>query len=283
MIFTVATATAFAQSEPVDWKPRLLGRPLYLRGFWQADQLYFDGSGALTSKSGRGPVTLSGIEVNSVTMSGDFLIIQGHRIALARRADGGPGLERRPISSTTHLEWSLMPGDRKNFHAPEEIKIVVEPDKSGEFEAALERIFADGLTALSSSVPVYWKCFADGYFIPAVPDKDVREEVLKCVKPPEASPAQAGGEGPHEMKAPVLISSTPAHFSTASDLRVHGVSLIHVRVTNTGMPVGLQVVQALGAGLDEAALQAVSTYRFQPATRDGVPVAVDLNVEVRFQ
>jgi protein TonB len=34
--------------------------------------------------------------------------------------------------------------------------------------------------------------------------------------------------------------------------------------------------------LDEQAVKAVSQYTFQPATENGVPVAVELNVEVNF-
>src|SRR5580698_2238424 len=39
----------------------------------------------------------------------------------------------------------------------------------------------------------------------------------------------------------------------------------------------------VGLGLDERAVAAVSQYTFQPATKDGSPVSVQLNVEVNFQ
>jgi TPR repeat protein len=35
-------------------------------------------------------------------------------------------------------------------------------------------------------------------------------------------------------------------------------------------------------GLDEQAIEAVSNWRFEPATKDGTPVAVQINVEVNF-
>jgi protein TonB len=49
------------------------------------------------------------------------------------------------------------------------------------------------------------------------------------------------------------------------------------------MPNHLQIVHATGLGLDEQALAAVSQYTFQPAMRNGSPVAVELNIEVNFQ
>jgi TonB family protein len=45
----------------------------------------------------------------------------------------------------------------------------------------------------------------------------------------------------------------------------------------------LCVVQAAGGGLDEKALEFVATWKFQPATLQGEPVAVRLNVEVSFR
>jgi protein TonB len=40
--------------------------------------------------------------------------------------------------------------------------------------------------------------------------------------------------------------------------------------------------RALGDGLDENAMEGVKNWRFIPATRNGQPVAVAMNVEVAF-
>jgi protein TonB len=39
----------------------------------------------------------------------------------------------------------------------------------------------------------------------------------------------------------------------------------------------------LGLGLDEKAIEAVNTWKFEPAQKDGRPVAVAINVEVQFR
>ena len=44
----------------------------------------------------------------------------------------------------------------------------------------------------------------------------------------------------------------------------------------------IRVVRALGLGLDDSARSMVQTWRFDPATRNGKPVAVEMNVEVAF-
>jgi protein TonB len=39
----------------------------------------------------------------------------------------------------------------------------------------------------------------------------------------------------------------------------------------------------VGLGLDEKAVDAVKQYKFKPATQDGKPVPVQVNLEVNFQ
>ena len=50
-----------------------------------------------------------------------------------------------------------------------------------------------------------------------------------------------------------------------------------------GKPRDIKVQRTLGLGLDEKAIEAVSTWRFEPALKDGKPVPVQINVEVKFR
>jgi TonB family protein len=49
-----------------------------------------------------------------------------------------------------------------------------------------------------------------------------------------------------------------------------------------GRPQKLKIQRALGMGLDEKALEAVKQWRFEPAKKDGVPVAVRIQIDVDF-
>jgi len=42
-------------------------------------------------------------------------------------------------------------------------------------------------------------------------------------------------------------------------------------------------VKPLGKGLDEKAMDAVKTWRFEPATKEGAPVAIQIQIEVTFR
>ena len=50
-----------------------------------------------------------------------------------------------------------------------------------------------------------------------------------------------------------------------------------------GYPRDIKVARSLGLGLDEKAIEAVQKWRFLPARKGGVAVAVAINVELQFR
>ena len=44
----------------------------------------------------------------------------------------------------------------------------------------------------------------------------------------------------------------------------------------------IRVQQSLGMGLDEKAIEAIRQWKFEPGRKDGIPVAVQVDVEVNF-
>jgi protein TonB len=53
-------------------------------------------------------------------------------------------------------------------------------------------------------------------------------------------------------------------------------------VDEKGNPTNLHVVSGLGMGLDEKAIEAIKTWKYKPAFRDGKPIAAKLFVKVSF-
>lgn len=83
---------------------------------------------------------------------------------------------------------------------------------------------------------------------------------------------------------PVLIHQVEPEFSEEARKAKHsGIVVLHTDVDATGHPRNIRVVQSLGMGLDEKAVNAVLQWLFRPGTKDGKPVAVSATVEVRFQ
>jgi TonB family protein len=55
-----------------------------------------------------------------------------------------------------------------------------------------------------------------------------------------------------------------------------------VVVNKAGNIVSIKLERALGRGLDENAMEELKSWRFEPATRKGQPVAVEMMTEVSF-
>jgi periplasmic protein TonB len=86
------------------------------------------------------------------------------------------------------------------------------------------------------------------------------------------------------VTAPIPIVTPEAEFSDeARRAKYQGVCVISLIVDAQGYPRNPRVVQSLGMGLDEKALEAVLKYRFKPAMRAGRPVPVMISVEVNFR
>jgi periplasmic protein TonB len=80
-----------------------------------------------------------------------------------------------------------------------------------------------------------------------------------------------------------LYDPDPDYSDAARKAKYQGSVLLWLVVGPEGRPHNIHIQRSLGMGLDEKAIAAVSTWRFQPGTLDGQPVAVEVNVEVTFR
>jgi periplasmic protein TonB len=107
---------------------------------------------------------------------------------------------------------------------------------------------------------------------------------------PGVGPGRGGGIGggvfrvgggvsaPRELYAP-----EPEYSEEARKAKYQGTCVLYVIVGADGRPRDLRVARSLGLGLDEKAIEAVKTWKFDPAMKDGKPVAVAISVEVEFR
>jgi periplasmic protein TonB len=86
------------------------------------------------------------------------------------------------------------------------------------------------------------------------------------------------------VSAPVLVYAPLSEFSDeARRNKYQGVCMISVIVDAQGIPRNPVVIQPLGEGLDEKALEAIPHYKFKPGMKNGRPVATRVIVEVNFR
>jgi periplasmic protein TonB len=87
-----------------------------------------------------------------------------------------------------------------------------------------------------------------------------------------------------KISAPQLIYKVEPEFSEAArKAKYQGVVVLAIEVGPDGRPRNLRVLETLGLGLDEKAIEAVSQWRFRPGYQDGRPVVTSATVEVRFR
>jgi hypothetical protein len=265
-----------AQSPEEDLRKRLVEKPLYLRGFWASDRLEFDNNGTLKSKSDLDPFSLCGIDVLHVKVSGREIKIDGRRVGLV--SDGDGLLKRVPITSTTIIFPSLRRDP--TFRANEEISIKISGDGSGNFDAALKALFVDGLHEPASIVPPYWMCYAQGYFENGN-DAETAEAVVKaCVEKKSIAPKYPNDDQ-LEMRPPKIVGPlTPNFRERFAELEGSGISEIAFTVSAHGIPLGFQVVKAVGGGADEALLVAAAQAKYEPGTRGGKAISSDYKVSI---
>jgi len=111
-----------------------------------------------------------------------------------------------------------------------------------------------------------------------VPAVDPMQPAVRYVA--DAGNAAADGS----IVAPAIAEyTTPALYSDqARQRRTEGVVTVALRVDERGRVGNTRVVKGLGDGLDQNALVAVRQWRFNPGTRQGTPVAMDVEVDVDF-
>ena len=81
----------------------------------------------------------------------------------------------------------------------------------------------------------------------------------------------------------LLFKAEPEYSEEARAAKYSGTALLKVVVDIDGKAKDIEVVNALGLGLDEQAVLAIKLWRFKPGEKDGVPVPVQATIEVNFK
>ena len=88
----------------------------------------------------------------------------------------------------------------------------------------------------------------------------------------------------HGITAPrAIYDPEPEYSEEARRVKHQGIVILSVVVDQQGKARDIRVARALGMGLDEKAMDAVKMWKFSPGMKDGIPVAVRVNIEVSFR
>ncbi|HEY5329046.1 MAG TPA: energy transducer TonB [Acidobacteriaceae bacterium] len=261
-VIAAAILPTVAQSTESDIRALLVGKPLYLRGCWRVDKLTFDADGQPQKSYKTTAPTEAGFEATSVKLRGNRLRIEGQRIVVAFDPKGKTQLFRwvsRDYSGEMTIDIAGAPG--------------------ADFGKALNAVFS-----------------AELIHLPAKPPESAPQNSGRPPKQPgpNTTPTAGGGNAVSDaarlqhiggtVKPPRVLKSVDPEFSEAARALKYNANVqVYLWVDETGIPSHIKVIRPVGMGLDEQSVAAVQQYRFAPATRDGVPVKVDLYIDVNFQ
>jgi TonB family protein len=251
------------------------------------DSLRFDVDGKPAGTGTPGPWTVyGGILIKKIYVHTDKLQLEGHRMFF--RFDSG-----QPVP----FEFNLL----KNRTEPPckplvdiEIKLDQPLDSVDRAQTILSRVFAFSKQDFLNSVPEIWRDYITGNlnFDPAKPGELLFQP---ATLPEESSKTSASGADAAEnsaeifkigngVKPPKATHMPEPSYSVAGRYeKYQGALTISVVLDKNGNVAKVRVVKPLGFGLDEQAAINVKTWRFNPATRNGDPVAVAMNIEVTFR
>jgi len=100
---------------------------------------------------------------------------------------------------------------------------------------------------------------------------------------PEVEPSSQPWRLDASITRPVPLDTPRAHYTeTARRAGIQGVVIIEAVINEKGRVEDTRILKGLPMGLDQKAVEAVSSWRFKPATREGKPVKVFHVLVVKF-
>ncbi|MGB8534902.1 MAG: energy transducer TonB [Acidobacteriaceae bacterium] len=318
-----ATDAALVKSTPPltedDLRARYVGKLVFLRGSYLGDDLNFGMDGKVNGSPTVGSFTLSGFEVRKVKLSKHKLDIEADRYGLhflgalpyedAAKPFDQVKISKKPVHISIEREVIVIPKVKKEkkkkdeptpkelaaaqtlktrdaaapatAEAPkpatqaatvetdEALKAVSPAHSAMVMNKALNSIFANDIDpVMMSHLPEYWQ----EYFT----SKSQHRQYM-----PKDASIKVVSEGVTPPR--VLNSIDPSSNEFAQKYGIAGMELLRTVVDATGVPRQMAIQRPIGFGLDEKAVEAIKNSHFTPATVNGQPVPVVVDLVVTFR
>lgn len=271
------------------------GKTLILRHPLQSDSQRYDAEGNLLEHADEGPWTaFGGILLDHVTLTPDKLRIECRRIFFMF-----------PNQKLVLFEFRRRKGHKAPPFSPSvtmEISLDRPIDTGENARAVLKRVFAMNTSDVLETMPDFWRVYLLSHHFSYDPTQQKeaeyrwREQPAGNSEPSQYVEPQADNPADSEASEPALhivpadqttapkakLTSAPEYSEIAKYENFQGIAVVSVLVGTDGKVHRFRLVRPLGMGLDEITQSTVQTWRFQPSTHKGQPVAVEMNIEVAF-
>jgi TonB family protein len=238
------------------------GKIFLLRNFYSGNDLGYDQNGELLGPATPGPWTLAQVEIKSVTVIAQGIEIVGNRLGVLYK-DGEP---------------RFVKVGKLKIHLA---RLVSEADTEATLSSIFHKIFIEPGEDLRPMVPDYWRPYLAGTDLKsrsAAWEATRRATLEKANVEPIIAADTSYVAPPREIYAP-----EPKYPKEAASHHIEGSSRMGTVINSSGNAESIVILQALGMGLDEQAVLSLRQWKFQPATKSGRPVRVQINVEIEFR
>ena len=272
---------------------RYQGKILLLRGFFPGDKLRYDAAGTPIGNPSAGNWTTDGfVLITEAKLLDQALMIKGRRMLVVSIGKGfqfsADAPKKRKKAPVVEIEAAMGPGS-----------------PSEGVDALMAKLFLTDHDSLVALVPPFWQtCASAGLYDVNDPKYSGCHFSADTLRVPgmnaqtdlraNAGKDQISSPGSDSVRVfrvikgispPRPIFTPEPHFTSAArEAALEGEVALGLIVDDHGNPRNVEILQPLGAGLDEEAVRTISTWKFKPAERDGhEPVAVQIAVQVDFQ
>jgi hypothetical protein len=260
VLFLLAPLPFAAAQPPNNITSELENKTVLLRGSYASDKLNFDAQGNLIGDASLAPFSLSGVAIEKVHLSDKKLLITGCR-GLLIFAD--------PANSSSAENIRLLPmGDERIA-----IAVARDPAHPESLEAAIHSIFAKTPQEALSSQPSELRQSS----------LDTVASLAPAAKAKSVGSAPSNGENPTpkpsaKVTPPRILRSVS--LIRPNDFPPNSSCVITTVVDKSGFPTRIRVAHCFDPRKAMLGITAVGQYRFRPATADGNPVSVEIEIEL---
>lgn len=234
----------------------LVGKALFVRGFYLNNTLTYDEMGRVQGSPKVGDWTLAAVNVLKAERRGaEEIELDGVRVAIRYNPDAHE-FQRHPLNDEKMRLVVKDPGDAKGL------------------EAAFAVMFSVGIDpGLQRAMPDYWRHYFDPTL--AWPQDALSGQLIY--------PLYGPVDQRQDITAPKVEHRAESKYDEfAVRDKVQGAIQLRLVVDANGAPMRIAISRPLGYGLDASAVEAVMKWRFAPGMKDGGPVATGVLVEEQF-
>ncbi len=230
---------------------RFLKKVFMIRNFYGGDHLTFNSQGNLLQGDRtigyEGCWSAAQIEVRKLEVKKDKLILRGPRVF------GVYDMQKRQISPLATERQEVQ------------VEVQLDPAQIDEesLSGILTKIFLTREDDLGKLIPDVW----------------MAKDTTGTLQNPISAFSKENGF----TAAKPIHTPDPEYSEEARKAKYQGDVTLWCVVDQNGNVARIRINQCLGLGLDEQAIHALSTWKFEPATKDGRPVAVQMNVSMTFR